>query len=249
MEKKLDIIIINPADYRHNKISEHLGIASLVSYIKHKGFTADYLDLSIEPFNNEEVVRKIIEINPLMVGVSMLDETKIRGLLLVKELRSAGFKGGIVVGGYFPTFSAERILKDFPEIDYVARGEGEETLYELLKYQSDPENNQLEEILGLSYRNNGRVVENAPRPLINNLDILPPVERKYAKQILSGGEALRISATRGCWGSCTFCDIIGLYKTSKGKAWRRRTSANVIDEISSLIKTYKTNHFIFNDDQ
>jgi radical SAM superfamily enzyme YgiQ (UPF0313 family) len=107
----------------------------------------------------------------------------------------------------------------------------------------------LSEIMGLSFRDRSSIVENPPRPLISNLDTLPPPDRKYAPKILANKSHVRVNATRGCWGKCTFCDIIGMYGSGKGKAWRRRSVKHLVDEIESLHNTFKTNHFIFNDDQ
>ncbi|PXF60588.1 MAG: hypothetical protein C4B59_08675 [Candidatus Methanogaster sp.] len=42
-----------------------------------------------------------------------------------------------VVGGQHFSFSAEESLNDFPEIDYIVRGEGEVTLVELIKTLRD----------------------------------------------------------------------------------------------------------------
>jgi radical SAM superfamily enzyme YgiQ (UPF0313 family) len=92
-------------------------------------------------------------------------------------------------------------------------------------------------------------MENPSRPLITDLDILPPVDRKYANECLTNKQPLRIFATRGCWGSCTFCDIISLYGHSRGKQWRRRNVNLLLDEIAGLEQRFQTSHFIFNDDQ
>ncbi|HID40132.1 MAG TPA: radical SAM protein [Calditrichaeota bacterium] len=102
---------------------------------------------------------------------------------------------------------------------------------------------------GLSYRRDGEIYENPSRPLIADLDILPPVDRKYAPQVLEAKQYLSIYATRGCWGGCSFCDIVGLYGISKGKRWRRRSVKHLVDELESLVRQFNTRHFIFNDDQ
>jgi radical SAM superfamily enzyme YgiQ (UPF0313 family) len=85
--------------------------------------------------------------------------------------------------------------------------------------------------------------------LISDLEILPPVDRKYAADCLRNKQPLRVYATRGCWGECSFCDIISLYGHSRGKQWRRRPVDKLADELGHLVETYKTSHFIFNDDQ
>lgn len=245
----MDILIVNPGEIRHDYITEHLGIASLTAYVNSKGYSAEQLDMAIEEMSVLDGQRKVLEINPKMLGLSLLDDSKKKGIALIQSVRKAGYKGKIVIGGYFPTFASYEILRDFTEIDYIVRGEGELTLHQLLEVELNSSNTPLSEIKGLSYRKNGKIIENDPRPLIEDLDILPPVDRKYAQKVLDSKVSLRIYSTRGCWGQCSFCDIIGFYSTSPGKAWRRRSSKSLVDEIEFLKNRYKTNFFNFNDDQ
>jgi len=245
----MDILLINPGKFRAQLPNEHLGILSLKSYANSKGFKAEVMDMAIENLSAEAAVPKILNLNPQVLGLSMLDDTKTVGFSLIKKLRSAGFSGKIVLGGYFPTFSSEDILRDFPEVDFIVRGEGELTLIELLKNLIRSRNADFSDILGLSYRMDKTIFENPARPLISDLSILPPVDRKYARECIENKQPLRVYATRGCWGACSFCDIISLYNHSRGKQWRRRPVDQLVHELSHLAETYDTSHFIFNDDQ
>jgi len=245
----LDILLINPGQVDKNYVTEHLGIASLKAYLVYRGFSADILDMAIEHLGIAECSARIIDISPKVVGISLLDASKTTGMKLIQHLRINGFKGKIIVGGYFATFSSSELLRDYPEIDFVVRGEGELTLEELLSKVINDHDIKLSEIQGLSYRGAHQIIENPSRPLIKDLDILPPVDRKYAGQILQSGAQLRLYASRGCWGRCTFCDIIGMYGQSPGKVWRRRSVKNLVDEIQFLVQKFRSTYFIFNDDQ
>lgn len=247
-ENRVDILLINPGNYQIKNITEHLGIACLKSYISSKNFSVDTIDLSLDQKTNSDTIQDLLKINPRMIGFSLLNATAQRGLKLIQALRKSGYAGKIVIGGYFATFASREILTDFPEIDYIIRGEGEYTLEELLNFQIRQQGN-LNDILGLSFRHDSNITENPTRPLIVNLDMLPPPDRKYANVVLNNNSPLRIYGTRGCWGQCAFCDIIGLYGISKGKAWRRRSVINLVNEIESLHSKYNTDYFIFNDDQ
>ena len=244
----MDLILINPGSFQVVTNTEHLGIACLKSYISSKDFSVDTFDLSLEPKNTSKFVDELIQLYPAIIGFSFLNATVRNGLKIINQLRSNGYAGKIVVGGYFATFSSKELLQDFPGIDYIVRGEGEITLEELLNFEIR-KIGKLEEIRGLSYRHGEEIIENSARPLIENLDILPPPDRKYAEISLKQGSPVRIYGTRGCWGQCTFCDIVGLYGISQGKAWRRRSVKALVDEIETLHKKFNTNLFIFNDDQ
>ena len=245
----IDILIVHPGKIRHGYITEHLGIASLKSFVQSRGLSADTLDLAVEGLSIRDGMERILSIQPTVLGVSLLNDTKFKGLELIRRLRQDGYSGVIVAGGYFASFAAQDLLRDIPEIDYIVRGEGEVTLVELLKKIIGQSRQPVKEIRGLSFREGGIIIHNPARPLITDLDILPAVDRKYSAMVLQRGSHLRIFASRGCWGRCNFCDIIGMYGQSPGKVWRYRSVKRVVDEIEQLVLNFKTNYFAFNDDQ
>ncbi len=245
----MDLLLINPGNFRGQMPNEHLGILSLKSFVCSKGYDADVIDMAIENLNVASAIPLILNQNPRALGISMLDDTKNFGFSLIKELRETGYRGKIILGGYFPTFSAYDILQDFPEVDFIVRGEGELTLVELLEVLINNKNSDFSKIQGLSFRDGETIVENPSRPLITNLEILPQIDRKYAADCIGNKQPLRVYATRGCWGGCSFCDIISLYVHSRGKQWRRRPVELLVKELAELVETYQTTHFIFNDDQ
>ncbi|MFQ5911293.1 MAG: B12-binding domain-containing radical SAM protein, partial [Thermoplasmata archaeon] len=73
-----------------------------------------------------------------------------------------------VVGGQHFSSTAEESLDDFPEIDYIVRGEGEATFVELIKALR--EGKDVAKVEGLSFKNNGSIIHTPQRPLIENLD-------------------------------------------------------------------------------
>jgi radical SAM superfamily enzyme YgiQ (UPF0313 family) len=176
----MDLLLINPGNFRGQMPNEHLGILSLKSFACSKGYDADVIDMAIENLNVVSAVPVILDKNPRVLGISMLDDTKNFGFSLIKELRENGYRGKIILGGYFPTFSARDILQDFPEVDFIVRGEGELTLVELLEVLIKYKNTDFSKIQGLSFRDGETIVENPSRPLITDLEILPPIDRKYA---------------------------------------------------------------------
>ena len=176
----MDLLLINPGKIRHDYLTEHLGIASLKSYAISKGFSADTLDMSIEELSVQDGLGRIMNLDPKIAGFSLLDDSKHKGLALIKALRKSGYTGKIIVGGYFATFAAPEILRDFPEIDFVIRGEGEITLAELMQTLLRRTGKPISQISGLSFRDNRNIIDNPARPLIQNLDSLPPPDRKYA---------------------------------------------------------------------
>ena len=108
----------------------------------------------------------------------------------------------------------------------------------------------LKEILGLGYKENGRFIKNSPRPLIKDLDGIPPPAYhllpmdKYYPAIGSFKRlpVMIMFATRGCSGRCTFC-----HRSFSGMV-RKRSARNIIEEIKILQKNYGIREVAFYDD-
>jgi len=157
-----------------------------------------------------------------------------------------------VVGGQHFTALADESLKMYPEIDFVVRGEGEETLYELVK--SLDENRPLQNVKGLSFRNGSQIIHNPPRPFITNLDLLPfPgyhfVEdhmHKYNFKMMapSGAGYALVEASRGCTYKCTFCSQWKHW----GSKWRPKSPERIADEMEHIYTEYGINFLWMTDD-
>lgn len=157
-----------------------------------------------------------------------------------------------VVGGQHFTALAQESLESYPEIDFIVRGEGEVTLYELVK--SLEQNKPLLKVEGISFRHGTEIIHNPPRPLIANLDDLPfpgyhfveDFAHKYHFKMMAGpnsGYAL-VEASRGCAHRCTFCSQWGYW----GGKWRTKSPQRIADEMEHLYQEYGISFLWLTDD-
>jgi len=151
----------------------------------------------------------------------------------------------LVVGGYTATEKVEELFKICPRIDIIVRGEGEETIKEILKGSS------LKDILGISYRKNGLIAHNPNRPL-PDVDTLGAPDRTLRRNEYSFAlNGLRITNTtfdsvlsaRGCPFNCKFCTF-SLNPLGQKRSYAARNVNSVVNEIQSL----KAGVIIFSDD-
>jgi anaerobic magnesium-protoporphyrin IX monomethyl ester cyclase len=134
-------------------------------------------------------------------------------------------------------------------VDYVIRGEGEESLKELL--QTIEKRGDAATVNGLVFKKFGQTIITAPRQVLRDLDTLPLpawdlVEMKAYSRIWKkyhGYFSLNLATTRGCPFKCNWCA-----KPIYGNRYNSRTPANVIKEIELLISQYGANHFWMSDD-
>ena len=189
-----------------------------------------------------EIEREISGFQPDLVGISVLT-VKVPSALRVASLcKIARRKIPVVVGGEHPTARPEHLLKD-DNVDFAVRGEGEETMCELVDtLDSD---GRLEGIDGLSFKRRGRICHNKNRALIKNLDNLPIPYR----DALANKETYRpvdfglIMGSRGCPYRCAFCPNQNLW----GRRVRFRSISGIVNEIKSVKETYSTEYFSFRD--
>ncbi|MBU0574176.1 MAG: radical SAM protein [Candidatus Margulisiibacteriota bacterium] len=109
----------------------------------------------------------------------------------------------ILLGGPEAGPVAEKILERNGHIDFVIRGEAEQTFVELL----DTLNRQgdLNEITGLSFRSdNGTIVNNPERPLMEDLSVIPSPYLDGSIDF-SNNAYLTLETSRGCPMRCRFC--------------------------------------------
>ena len=137
------------------------GLEYLAAYIENTVSRVNVIDLKMEKKSIDYFLHKI---KPDLVGISMCATEHTEGLTIAHKAKKLGMSA--VVGNFHPT-GLVNFFASHPDIDFVVRGEGEETLLELVKKGHG------QGILGLSYKDNSKVIHNNDRPFIKNLDPLP----------------------------------------------------------------------------
>jgi len=176
-----------------------------------------------------------------MVGISTYTETYLNALSIAGIAKEVDSEVTTVLGGPHVTFLPLEALKR-SEVDVVVRHEGEFTILELARCIRDGFGS-MDEIRGISFRRNGEVVSNPPRPLIKDLDALPFPARDLLSLNLYPYPGNVLTA-RGCPGRCVFCAATAM----SGGRYRMRTPGNVVSEIIHLFEKYHLKYFNFVDD-
>lgn len=231
-----------------------LNIGYLVSYLKKHDIKCFVKDFEVEPFSENEFLETLRKSRPLLIGFSCMTPHIMNAAALARLVK-ANFPGiATVVGGVHASAIPKQTLEEFPEFDVVVIGEGEETLLAL--YLACTESKSFEGITGIAFRENAKVRINPPRPLIENIDIIPFPDRElidiecYKKSHVSRGFSRKttniaeIICSRGCPYSCIFCAS----KVAHSNRVRFRSAQNIIEEIKDLTEKHRTQHLSFLDD-
>jgi anaerobic magnesium-protoporphyrin IX monomethyl ester cyclase len=156
------------------------------------------------------------------VGISAMGGPQIAPAIEVsKAIRERYPSLPIIWGGYFPTLYPDTALAA-PYVDYAVRGQGEESLPELIGALGDSRLGHASEaglakIGGLSWKNNGAIVHNPNRRFtLGDTGLVLPYDklgdpRRYLARTFLGHRTAAHQAAIGCRFRCTFCGVAAMF--------------------------------------
>lgn len=227
-----------------------LGVLYLAAVLEERGVEVSVLDQAAKGFTIRETADWIKNENPDILGFSTFASSGRTAALISNEIKKENPNVTVAFGNYYATFNPERILRKYPSVDIIVRGEGERTVIDLVDYFRNKK--RLKDIPGISFRNGNEIVSTTDRPLIKDLDSLPfpdraLIDEDYHSVIAGANVASRkftsLVSSRGCVYQCRFCCC-----TQFGRMrWRPRSVKNTLDELNFLASEgYE--QFIFVDD-
>jgi radical SAM superfamily enzyme YgiQ (UPF0313 family) len=256
-----NILLVHPLGYRKESarkdisriasIIPPIGLACIAAYLEKRGINTSIIDCYARP-DSDSLIRSYLESEkPAFIGLSCTTSTFLDGIRTAKLAKSIlpGIK--VVFGGAHVSALKERILKDFPVIDFIVVGEGEETLAELIEENGE----NISAVPGIIYREKDGMIRFTDRRLTGlNLDSLPfPSYEKlegfpsaYKAPLFSYPKAPSSSCitSRGCPYACSYCD-----RSVFGRSFRYNSAEYMYEHVNYLNERFGVNHIIFYDDQ
>ena len=236
----------DPKELQIMKPYAPLGILYLSSHLRAKGFDVEVYDSTFG--SRRELLRILDSETPSTIGIYGTLMTR-RGVLDITE--AAKVRGWrVVVGGPEPASYAREYLD--AGADIVVEGEGELTLEELLAAYRRDRDAGLHAIEGICFQNpDGSITRTGSRTLISDLDSQPLPDRerididKYVDvwRKHHGKGSVSIITARGCPYDCRWCS-----HSTYGKTHRRRSAANVANEVEWLLGRYRPDMLWMADD-
>ncbi len=236
-----DVGTMLPPDFQH-------GVGTLIAVLKKAGHMPKLI-YAHQELGREDLVRQARDFDPRLVAISTVSNQYQRAKRYAGWLKE-DLAAPIIVGGAHATLAASEVIAE-PCFDMVCIGEGEGAMLELSQVLE--QGNDIAGIQNLWVKRGGEVIKNPVRPLIEDLDSLPFVDRESFRfeNILEAQEGkCSMLCGRGCPYSCTYCaneGIKNLYK-GKGRFVRMRSVDHVLAEMREILSCYKVEKWEFNDD-
>lgn len=157
-------------------------------------------------------------------------------LRLAKATKAVRPQSTILLGGPQASVVDVFTLATFPFVDFVLRGESEDTLPIFLDQLSG--SSRFDQVPGLTFRSGSRPQRNCSPPVIQELDSLPS-PAYHLSQYLDGAARASLELGRGCPFSCTFCSTNDFFR----RKFRLRSPQRVLRDMRSLAETYSIRDF------
>jgi anaerobic magnesium-protoporphyrin IX monomethyl ester cyclase len=226
----------------------NVGFVYIAGSLRSAGFDPIIYDAMSNWHGYEEIEKTIKDLKPDVVATTAFTAAIVDALNVLKLAKDINPEIVTVIGNVHPTFCYEEILEEhYGYVDYIVRGEGEETMVELMDALSA--NGDMSKVKGIAYSEKGEIVVTPTRGFIKDLDSLPmawdlidwPI---YTYKPIDNSVLAIVSSSRGCNQQCSFCSQQLFWQ----RKWRGRSAENFVNELEYLRNVYGVNVVMISDE-
>ena len=227
--------------------SPPLNLGFIATYLRdHGGVKCRVFDPFPQGMSVEDVLKAIVDYN--VIGFACYTDTRHYCFDFAKRVKERYPDKFLVVGGPHCFSLDQLILKHYPFVDAVIRGEGEQSLLDLVQGTDQAT------ILGLTWRKGEQIIRNQKRPLLADIDslyvdydLLPDMSYyggdNEAPESLRNLRQVYFISSRGCPFQCIYCA-----NDHWERIWRPMSPATLVGHIERIVKKYNVEYFRFYDD-
>lgn len=227
-----------------------MGLGYIGTYVRqHSDCEVEIIEPSLQELDRAAVLRKVVAAEgELIVGLVCYTESRFDVFEFAQDVSKSRPDAKIIIGGVHTDSLHTLAMQQYPFVDFIARGEAEDTVLEVIKGKA------LESIKGLTWRKGAEIAVNPERELRDELDALkydytlvePWITRWKDLEIPAKYQTLvhiPIIVSRGCKFKCSFCGASDFWRDR----YRVVSNVEIIRRMKELIAKYNVGYFRFYD--
>ncbi len=242
----LNITLVNPPQFTKYP-QPPLGLALIAAILEKAGYKVTLLDANALGLRPEDIPAMLSDTD--IIGLTAMTPTISTALDIARRIRQSNPTVKIIMGGAHASMLPQETMALAPEIDIIIRGEGDETVIEVV--QALEGQRPLDSVAGITYHVEGEITPTADRTSMVDMDTLPfpayhllPL-KKYRPHP-PHGMFLPFTAmvtSRGCPYHCAYCS-----KPVFGTKFRAQNPERVVAELDYLKERFGIKEVAFYDD-
>ncbi|HTM68083.1 MAG TPA: radical SAM protein [Candidatus Binatia bacterium] len=232
-----------PADAISSSLRAPIDLLYYATILQERGYACEVRDYPALGLGRDAWLADLARLRPAIVVASVTTPTLREDLRCIEDAKAAAPDCLTVAKGAHFVVADREAMESCPALDVAVRGEAESAVMEIA------DGARMEDVLGVTWRKDGAVVRNAPRPQVRDLDFLPKPDRRLLDNRLyvrpdSGRPQTTILASRGCPKDCIFC----LVKVVTGRPISERSPKSIVDEVEACVRDHGIRDFYFRAD-
>jgi len=245
------VLLINPA--RHFIANEHglgyltpLGLVCIGGPLIDAGYNVKLIDHDAYGWTFKKLIDEVGKFQPdyVLLGHSGSTAAHKTALKTIHAIKQTYPNIKTVYGGVYPSYADQSIMRECHEVDYIVRGEGEETIVELINTLESK--TDLKNVDGITWRDNDLIIANRSRTPIQNLDAYRlgwELLDWRLYRMFGFKRAAGLQFSRGCPLTCSYCGQWLFWKK-----WRHRSPENIVENLKILTQQYGVDYVWFADE-
>src|SRR5579863_10507871 len=230
MSKK--VVFFFPS-FASSEATAPLGILAVATPLLNAGYSVKLIDSTITPDFKKHVLEEVQD--ALCLGISLVTGPMIRETAeIAKAVKAWNPDFPVILGGWHPSLLPKQTL-EAPYIDIVVRGQGEESLLDIVQHLEN--RTPMDLIPGIGFKRDKKLIFTTERPL-KPIRELPPKAYHIADfdayERVCGRRWAMYTSSLACPYNCAYCTNDGVY----GRKWNALEPAQVVEETSDLVERY-----------
>ena len=230
MSKK--VVFFFPS-FASSEATAPLGILAVATPLLRNGYSVKLVDSTITPNFKKRVLEEVKD--ALCLAISLVTGPMIRETAeIARAVKEWNPDFPIILGGWHPSLLPKQTL-EAPFIDIVVRGQGEETLLELVQHLES--RTPIDLIPGIGFKRDGKLIFTTERPLRPIVDMPPKAYHLAdfdAYQRSCGRRWAMYISSLACPYNCSYCTNAGVY----GRKWNALSPEQFVEETVDLTNRY-----------